>query len=100
SFNHTKHVISVMFRTALMLIMFSFIYKAAHLDLTAERIIYTFIGSVIAFFTSYFILPSWESSQIKTDLSAILKANLVYLQKITEGLGGIQNSMGDYKLAL
>ena len=82
SLNRTWFFISVLFRTALILILFSFMYETTYMDLTAERILYTFIGSAIAFLASFFILPSWESSQIKGDLSDILKANLIYLQAI------------------
>ncbi|MEK6480962.1 FUSC family membrane protein [Catalinimonas sp. 4WD22] len=99
SFNKIRYVLSVTFMTALILILFSFIYKTSNLEVTSERIVYTLIGSAIAFLVSYFVLPSWESSQIKNNLINILKANLIYLQKIIARSSDKSFPITDYRLA-
>lgn len=99
SFNRTKYVVSVLFSTAFILILFSFIYRTSNLEVTLERVLYTLIGSALAFMSSYFIFPHWESAQIKPYLSAILKANLTYFQKIISRFGEQPVSIIDFKLA-
>lgn len=99
SFNRTKYIVSVLFSTAFILILFSFIYKTNNLEVTLERVLYTLIGSALAFVSSYFIFPNWESSQIKPYLSAILKANLTYFKKIISRFGEKPFSVMDFKLA-
>jgi len=99
SFNRTRYSVSVLFMTALVLILLSFIYQSSSLYLTTERIMYTVIGSVIAFSTSYFVLPTWESVHIKTYLSDSLKANLTYLQQIMAILDQKTYSTTSFQLA-
>ena len=98
SFNRTKYAISVLFMTALILILLSFINETSNLYYTTERILFTIIGSAIAFSTSYFILPTWESSQIKPYLTSSLKANLNYLHQMTIRLSGSFSEVS-FKLA-
>ncbi|MGW8123181.1 FUSC family membrane protein [Roseivirga echinicomitans] len=83
SFNRIRYGIGVFFMTALVLILLSIMYGTSDLFHTTERVMYTMIGSALAFLVSYFVLPTWESSQIKPYLSVSLKANLTYLQQIT-----------------
>jgi uncharacterized membrane protein YccC len=59
----------------------------------------TLIGSAIAFLASYLILPSWESDQLRGYMQALLRANLNYLQKLTETLAGKPLPEAEYKLA-
>lgn len=82
SFNRVKYMISVVFMTALTLVLFSLIAETDNIDLSAQRVIYTILGSGIAFLGSYFILPTWESSQMKELMSNTLKANLRYFTTI------------------
>lgn len=99
TFLRIKYVVSVLFMTPFILIVFSFIYRSSNLDVAQERVIDTFLGSAIALIASYFIFPSWESYQFRAYLSAILKANLNYLQKIASRLGARPCTITDYKLA-
>lgn len=99
SFNRTKYIVSVLFVTALILILFSFLYQNSDLGVAFERILYTLIGSGIAFMASYFVFPNWESSHIKIHMEAILKANLNYFLKIISNLGGSPDSSIDLRLA-
>lgn len=99
SFNRTRYIISVFFVTALILILFSFIYQNSDLAVTFERILYTLIGSGIAFTASYFIFPNWEYSHIKIHMEAILRANLNYFLKIVSRFGDSPASITASKLA-
>ena len=99
SFNRVKYLIGVIFMTALILILFSLVSHTNNMDLTVKRISYTVIGSAIAFLASYFILPSWESSQIKTHMSNILKANLLYFKEVISRFNNKALPSTDYKLS-
>ena len=99
SFNRVRYVIGVIFMTALILILFSLISESNNMDLTARRIGFTIIGSAIAFIASHFVLPSWESSQIRTHMTNMLKANLVYFKTIISGSGSNDYPSTEHKLA-
>src|SRR5690606_37093940 len=83
---------------ALVLILFSLISETDNIDLTGQRILYTPIGSGIAFLASYFLLPVWESSQIKGNLSSTLKANLAYFKAIISRFSNTPSHPTDLKL--
>ncbi len=97
SFQRLNYVVSVLFMTPFILIMFSFI-GMGDLSIVRERIIDTFIGSFIALIASYFIFPSWEYPQLKNYMRKLLIANYNYLQDIAEGLTGKGFNITEYKL--
>ncbi|MBF9254467.1 FUSC family protein [Pontibacter sp. 172403-2] len=98
SFIRINYVISVIFMTPYILILFSFL-GIGHLDLVEERILDTLIGSAIAFTASYIIFPSWESHTIKGLMRDMLKANSNYLLRLAESLAGRDVETLDYRLA-
>src|SRR5690606_19278684 len=63
SFSRTNYIISVLFMTPFILILFSFLSVSDNFDLVRERILDTLIGSLIALVANYFIFPNWESRQ-------------------------------------
>ncbi|WP_374164435.1 FUSC family membrane protein [Arcticibacter sp. MXS-1] len=97
SFQRLNYVVSVLFMTPYILLMFSFI-GMGDLSLARERILDTFIGSFIAFLASYFLFPSWEYPQLKSYMRKQLIANYHYLMKVAEGLTGRHFNITDYKL--
>ncbi|MGV3510096.1 MAG: FUSC family membrane protein [Sphingobacteriaceae bacterium] len=97
SFQRLNYVVSVLFMTPFILIMFSFI-GMGDLHIVRERIIDTFIGSVIALIASYFIFPSWEYPQLKNYMRKLLLANYNYLFDVAEGLAGKGFNITEYKL--
>src|SRR5690606_6645862 len=99
SFNRVKYMISVIFMTALTLMLFSLTAETDNIDLTKQRVLYTILGSGIAFLGSYFILPVWESSQIKELMSNTLKANLKYFTTIIARLTSDRFPSTAHKLA-
>src|SRR5690606_12159933 len=62
-----NYIVSVMFMTPYILIMFSFLDMNT-LTILRERIVDTLIGSGLAFISSYIIFPNWESTQVQTTM--------------------------------
>jgi uncharacterized membrane protein (TIGR01666 family) len=98
SFTRLNYVVSVVFMTPYVLILFKFL-GVGHLNLAEERIIDTFIGSSIAFVATYLIFPTWEFEQVQETLRDVIYANVNYLVKIAETITGRPVSITDYKLA-
>lgn len=96
SFLRFNYVLSVLFMTPYILIVFSFL-GVNHI--VQERITDTLIGSVIAFIASYLIFPAWEYEQIQETLREMICANANYLVKIAESLSGKTVDTTEYKLA-
>jgi uncharacterized membrane protein (TIGR01666 family) len=96
SFLRLNYIVSVIFMTPYILILFSFL-GVNHI--VQERITDTIIGSVIAFIASYLIFPSWEFQQIQTEMQKVICANTSYLSKIAESLNGKPVDITEYKLA-
>jgi NADH:ubiquinone oxidoreductase subunit K len=98
TFMRLNYLAMVMCVTPYVFIVFSFIgteFRA----LAWERIMDTFIGCVTAFAVSYFLFPSWEREQLKQHMLDIVKANMMYLQKVIKALSGQQVSLIEYKVA-
>ncbi|MDO8992561.1 MAG: FUSC family membrane protein, partial [Daejeonella sp.] len=74
SFQRLNYIVSVLFMTPYILILFSFLGES-NLNIAQERIIDTFIGSFIALSASYLVLPNWESHQFKDFMREVLIAN-------------------------
>jgi uncharacterized membrane protein (TIGR01666 family) len=96
SFLRLNYVVSVIFMTPYVLILFKLLGVGMVVD---ERIIDTIIGSTIAFVASYLVFPTWEFEQIQDNLKNVISANVNYLAKIAESIWGIEVSTIDYKLA-
>ncbi len=99
SFQRIKYVVSVLFMTPFVLILFTFISPQNNINVATERIIDTLIGSAIAFLASYLLFPSWESFKFKMVLCDMLKANLAYYEVIIAKLSGHITNPTIYKLA-
>lgn len=93
-----NYIVSVMFMTPYILIMFSFLDMNT-LSILRERIIDTLIGSGLAFFSNYIILPNWESMQVQGAMRKLLIANYHYIAQALKIIAGHPLSVTDYKLA-
>ncbi len=98
SFIRTNYIVAIMLMTPYVIIMFKFL-GVGHVGIAEERIIDTFIGSIIAFSANYLVFPSWESEQLKQSLYEVLEANAGYLIKIADNISGITVDVTEYKLA-
>ncbi|MFB2119913.1 FUSC family membrane protein [Parapedobacter sp. 2B3] len=93
-----SYVVSVMFMTPYVLILFSFLGMNT-LSILQERIIDTLIGSGLAFLSSYVILPSWESVQVYGTMRKLLIANYQYIAQALKIIAGQPPNVTEYKLA-
>jgi uncharacterized membrane protein YccC len=96
SFLRLNYVVSVIFMTPYVLILFKFLGVGFVVE---ERIVDTIIGSAIAFMASYALFPTWESARVQENLAGVIYANLNYLVKIAQSLGGKPVNVIEYKLA-
>jgi uncharacterized membrane protein (TIGR01666 family) len=98
SFQRLNYVVSVIFMTPYVLILFKFL-GVGLLNVAQERIIDTIIGSSIAFIASYLIFPTWEFEMIEETLREVVKANINYLVTIADSISGKIIDTTVYKLA-
>jgi uncharacterized membrane protein (TIGR01666 family) len=98
SFSRLNYVVSVIFTTPYVLILFKLL-GVGLLNVAQERIIDTLIGSSIAFVASYVIFPTWEFELIQETLRDVIIANINYLITIAESLSGRITGTTMYKLA-
>jgi len=98
SFSRLNYVVSVIFTTPYVLILFKLL-GVGLLNVAQERIIDTLIGSSIAFIASYVLFPTWEFELIQETLRDVIVANINYLVTIAESLSGRITGTTMYKLA-
>ena len=97
SFQRTVYLVTVVFLTAYLIIMFSFL-GLNYLGVVEERIADTLIGCAIAFSAGYFLFPNWESEQLTDYMAAALRANLAYLRQLANRLAGRPLLPNEYRL--
>jgi uncharacterized membrane protein (TIGR01666 family) len=98
SFMRINYLAMVMCVTPYVFIVFSFIGTEFRV-IAWERVLDTLIGCAIAFSISYFLFPSWEREQVKMHMKDIVRANMMYLQKIIKALSGHKVTLIEYKVA-
>jgi uncharacterized membrane protein (TIGR01666 family) len=98
SFQRLNYVVSVIFMTPYVLILFKFL-GVGLLNVAQERILDTLIGSSIAFIASYLIFPTWEFEMIEETLREVVVANINYLVAIAESISDKVVGITAYKLA-
>ncbi|MFP5042457.1 FUSC family membrane protein [Parasediminibacterium sp. JCM 36343] len=99
SFLKVQYLVSTAGITLYVLLNFHFLYAGGLSKVLSDRVLDTLIGSVIAFASSYFILPAWEHQQINKLLSDAFKANKKYFISIAERFCIAKETNKDYKLA-
>ena len=97
SFQRTNYQVMVVFLTAYLLIMFSFL-GLSYLGVIEERLTDTLLGCAIALATAYLLFPRWEGQQLPDLLAATLRANLAYLRQLAERLAGREVPPTTYRL--
>ncbi|HLW49532.1 MAG TPA: FUSC family membrane protein [Sphingobacteriaceae bacterium] len=93
-----NYIVSVMFMTPYVLILFSF-FEENTLMIVQERIFDTMIGSGLAFFSSYILFPNWESSHLNSPMRKLLIANYRYIGMALQIIAGDPPSVTAFKLA-
>ena len=97
SFQRTKYLVTVVFLTAYLLIMFRFL-GLGFLGVAQERIVDTLVGCAIAFGAGWLLFPRWESEQLTDYMAAALRANLAYLRQLADRLAGRPLPANEYRL--
>ncbi|TDN39073.1 hypothetical protein E4631_12075 [Hymenobacter sp. UV11] len=97
SFQRSKYLVTVIFLTAYLLIMFSFL-GLSYLGVIEERLTDTVLGCAIALATAYLLFPRWEGDQLPSLLAATLRANLAYLRQLADRLAGREVPPTTYRL--
>jgi uncharacterized membrane protein (TIGR01666 family) len=97
TFKTLNYVVMVIFLTPYVLILFHFLGIGA-LNVAGERLLDTTVGSLLSALASYFLFPLWEASQIQAFMAKVLRANIHYLQKLSELFSGKRISSLDYKV--
>lgn len=93
-----NYIVSVMFMTPYVLIMFSF-FEENTLMIVRERILDTMIGSGLAFFSSYILFPNWESNHLHQPMRKLLIANYHYIGMALQIIAGNPPDVTVFKLA-
>ncbi|MCX2574325.1 FUSC family protein [Pedobacter sandarakinus] len=98
SFQRKNYVVSVLFMTPYILILFDFLGMGS-MALARERIYDTFIGSGIALLASYSLFPTWEHEKLREAMLNLLKANKSYYDKVSKLYFEKVYNRTEYKLA-
>lgn len=98
SFQRKNYVVSVLFMTPYILILFDFLGMGS-IALARERIYDTFIGSGIALLASYSLFPTWEHEKLKEAMLSILRANKAYYGQVASLYFEKNYNRTEYKLA-
>lgn len=98
SFQRKNYVVSVLFMTPYILILFDFLGMGT-LAIARERIYDTFIGSGIAVLASYTLFPFWERDKLKDAMIEMLEANLDYLKQVNKLYFENEYDRTNYKVA-
>jgi len=97
SFQRKTYLVSVVFMTPFILILFDFLGMGGR-ALLIERVYDTLIGGSLAFIGSYVLLPNWEHEKLKKTLIEMLEANLAYYHQVSQMYFGIKYERVPYKI--
>lgn len=98
SFQRKNYVVSVLFMTPYILIMFDFLGMGV-MSIARERIYDTLIGSGIALLASYSLFPNWEHEKVKEGMVDIIRANKQYFAELIKLYFEKVSDLTSYKLA-
>ena len=97
SFQRKTYLVSVVFMTPFILILFDFLGMGSR-ALLIERVYDTLIGGGLAFIGSYVLLPNWEHEKLKKSLIEMLEANLAYYHQVSQMYFGVKYDRVPYKI--
>jgi uncharacterized membrane protein (TIGR01666 family) len=97
SFQRKTYLVSVIFMTPFILILFDFLDMGSR-ALLIERVYDTVIGGGIAFAGSYLLLPHWEHKKFRSTLIEMLEANMAYFHQVSQLYFGEKYQRVPYKI--
>ena len=98
SFQRKNYVVSVLFMTPYILIIFEFLGMGT-MSIARERIYDTLIGSGIALLASYSLFPNWEHEKVKEAMVDMINANKYYFAEVIKLYFENGSDLTSYKLA-
>ncbi|TXH21395.1 MAG: hypothetical protein E6Q95_03900 [Chitinophagaceae bacterium] len=84
SFMRTRYLVSVVFITSYVLILFYFLDQQHFSTLVQLRFLDTAIGSVIAFLFTFLLVPSWEKQSINSFMVTALENSTTYFSNVAK----------------
>ena len=99
SLMRTNYMISVIFMTPYILLLFHLLNTASFQTIIADRVIDTVIGSAIAFLANLILLPAWEQEQISNYMLEAIKSNKIYFTDISRAFTGNRVTNTTYRVS-
>jgi len=99
SFLRTQYLVSVLFMTPYIILLFHLLYQTKVETILMDRVIDTAIGSVIAFLANLFLVPVWEHDQITSYIIHAIEDNARYFSLVARAFAGQPANTHDFKLA-
>ncbi len=84
----TNYMISVIFMTPYILLLFHLLSNASFKTIITDRVTDTAIGSVIAFLANLILLPAWEHEKISSYMLQAIKSNKQYFTDVAAAFTG------------
>lgn len=84
----TNYMISVIFMTPYILLLFHLLSNANFKTIIVDRVTDTAIGSVIAFLANLILLPAWEHEQISSYMKQAINSNKNYFRDVANAFTG------------
>lgn len=95
----THYMISVIFMTPYILLLFHLLSNANFETIILDRVIDTAIGSAIAFLANIILLPSWEHEQMNNYMLQAIKNNKHYFVDVAGAFIGKPVATTTYKVS-
>ncbi len=99
SLMRTHYMISVIFMTPYILLLFHLLSNASFKTIIIDRVTDTAIGSVIAFLANLILLPAWEQEQLSHYMLDAIRSNAAYFNTIAAAFTGNTPDNTAYKLS-
>lgn len=99
SLMRTNYMISVIFMTPYILLLFHLLSNASFQTIIIDRVTDTAIGSVIAFLANLILLPAWEHEQVSNYMLEAIRSNKKYFITIAGAFTGNPFTNLQYKVS-
>lgn len=97
TYQRLNYQVMVIFTTPYVIILF-YLLGLGSLNIAEERLLDTAIAGVLAFMANHFLFPHWEAKHFHNYMASVMKANIDYLKKLRDRLGGKRMPALEYKL--
>lgn len=95
----TNYMISVLFMTPYILLLFHLLSDASFKTIITDRVTDTALGSVIAFFANLILLPAWEHEKISSYMHEAINSNKNYFRDVASAFTGNPVTNTVYKVS-